>query len=141
MTRAKKNDIKPITEKILLSEEYADKYDAYSSITDAFEYRIQNDGFTQENLATLLGVSKGVISRRLNGSANLTLKTLSNMATALRCKLIINLKPYEEIPENNYIPEYTDINSKFNTRPNKTKAKVQWINTYQDTIDSHNQWN
>ncbi len=114
MTRVK-DKIEPISEKILLSEYYANKYDAYGSMIDAFEYRSQKDGFTQGTLVSLLGVSKGVVSRWLNGSANLTLKTLSNMATAMKCRLIIAFEPYDEkLPKRNWQSPY------------ETEAEVQW---------------
>jgi len=125
MTHAKNDEIQPIQKRILLSEEYDDKYDAYSEITDAFEYNSKKNGLNQDKLAKLLGVSKGVISRRLNGSANITLKTLSNMATAMRCKLIIKLQPYDELQQSNYISPY-DLINKSGERRTETKAITQW---------------
>lgn len=41
------------------------------------------DGITQEQVARRLGVHKGVISRRLKGESNLTLRTVGEMAWAL----------------------------------------------------------
>lgn len=120
-----KNDIKPITEKILLSEYYANKHDAYNSMMDAFDSRIENDSFNQETLAALLGVNKGVISRRINGSANITLKTLSNMATALKCRLNISFQRYEELPKRNWQSPFENINSRFYKV--ETGADVQWL--------------
>lgn len=126
MTQGKsdmKNSIVPIPEKILLSEYYANKHDAYNSMMEAFDSRVENDDFNQEALATLLDVNKGVISRRINGSANITLKTLSNMATALKCRLNINFQRYEDLPKKNYNSPYENLNARF---AKNTKAAVQW---------------
>ena len=112
MTKGK-NSITPITERILLSEYYDNKHDAFHSMMDAFDLRAEKDGLNQEMLAELLGVNKGVVSRRLNGSANITLKTLSNMATALKCRLNISFQPVEELPKRNYKSKYEGINAHF----------------------------
>lgn len=108
-----KNKISPIPEKTLLSEYYANKHRAYNSMMDVFDELAEKEGLTQENLATLLCVNKGVVSRRLNGSANITLKTLSNMATALKCKLSINFQPVRSLPKRNYKSKYEGINALF----------------------------
>jgi transcriptional regulator with XRE-family HTH domain len=128
MTHARKNNLEPISKKSFLNDEYANKYDIYGEIVDAFELRAKSDDFTQDTLAKLLGVNKGVVSRRLNGSANITIKTLGNMATALRCRLLVKLQPYEDVSPRNYQSEYHGINSKFP----ETGAIAQWSATGTD---------
>ena len=127
-----KNDINPIPEKVLLSEYYANKHDAYNSMMDAFDKRVENDNFNQETLAVLLGVNKGVISRRINGSANITIRTLSNMATALKCRLNISFQRYEDLPRRNYYSQFEGINRKFPTL--KTTAEITEISSKNECI-------
>jgi len=131
MTVAKQKAKKtPIPEKVLLSEYYANKHRAYNSMMDVFDERIENEGLTQEDLAVLLSINKGVVSRRLNGSANITLKTLSNMATALRCKLNVNFQPVERLTRANGYSLLEGVNSKFSIV--ETGARTQWSATGTD---------
>lgn len=77
-----------------LMEEYYDHlHEAYDAMRTAFKQR----GITQDEIAKRLGVDKALISKRLNGQENLTLKTLSFMATAMECKLCVEYVPYEMI--------------------------------------------
>ena len=69
----------------------------------AFEAR-SDKGLTQDDLACTLAVDKALISRRLNGEDNLTLKTCSFMATAMRCRLVVSFQPYEDVAGRNYFP-------------------------------------
>ncbi|MEQ1706403.1 MAG: helix-turn-helix transcriptional regulator, partial [Rickettsiales bacterium] len=133
-----KNNIEPISEKKLLSEYYANKHRAYNSMMDIFDNRVENNGFNQDVIAILLNVNKGVISRRLNGSANITLKTLSNMATALKCKLNINFEPLEKLQRKNYYSPFENINSMFPT--SKTTAETTEISSKDERITIDVQW-
>jgi ribosome-binding protein aMBF1 (putative translation factor) len=82
----------------LLDEYYAALHSAYDSLLRAFRFRSQF-GLTQDDLANRLGVDKGLISKRLRGRENFTLKTLSAMASAMDCRLLISFVPYEEVGE------------------------------------------
>lgn len=74
----------------------------------AFEQRNLEDGLKKTDIAERLGVHKSVISRRLNGSSNITLEVLSDMCRALDYIPDINLKKIEEIcKNNNQLYEYT----------------------------------
>ena len=61
------------------------------------------DAFTQSGFmgktkpALCLNCDKSLISKRLNGTANLTLKTLSFMGTAMECRLKINFVPFAQV--------------------------------------------
>jgi transcriptional regulator with XRE-family HTH domain len=57
---------------------------------------------SQDQLAELLGVHKGLISKRLKGSENLTVKTLSQMGTAMKHRLIVSYQPYDSVGTSNY---------------------------------------
>lgn len=77
-----------------LWEEYSTNlHGAYNAMRRAFKW----SGLSQDDVAQRLGADKGLTSKRLNGRANLTLKTLSFMASALGCRLTIEFTPYEEV--------------------------------------------
>ncbi len=77
-----------------LWEEYSTNlHGAYNAMRRAFK----RSGLSQDDIAHKLGTDKGLMSKRLNGSKNLTLKTLSFIASALGCRLTIDFTPYEEI--------------------------------------------
>jgi len=88
--------------RVLLDDYYANLHIAYNSMSDAFQYRAHTGGLTQDELAQRLNVDKGLISRRLNGTENLTIKTLSFMGTAMGCRLNISFVPYEQMGSSNY---------------------------------------
>jgi len=69
---------------------------AYGSMRNAFRMRAR-EGLTQDGVAEMLGVDKSLVSRRLRGEENLTLKTLSFMATAMKCRLSMSFVPYEHV--------------------------------------------
>lgn len=102
LTKTKRNDLKAINTKILLQNFYSALHAAYNSMLKAFRKREEDSGFSQESIAILLNVDKALISRRLRGIENLTLRSLSYMATALNCRLIVKFEPNEEIVKANY---------------------------------------
>jgi hypothetical protein len=83
-----------ISENELLEDYYDNLHAAYNCMREAFQMRASL-GLTQDNLAESLSVDKSLISRRLNGSENLTLKTFSFMGSAMKCRVIIQYIPYE----------------------------------------------
>jgi transcriptional regulator with XRE-family HTH domain len=82
-----------LPEGVLWEEYYTNLHQAHRLLRATF----LKSGLTQDQLAAKLGVSKSLISKRLNGEANLTLKTLSFMASALNCRLQIEPIPYDEV--------------------------------------------
>jgi transcriptional regulator with XRE-family HTH domain len=86
----------------LWQDYYANLKGALSSMRRIFRLRAAT-GLTQDHIAISLNVNKSLVSRRLTGEENFTLKTLSFMASAMRCRLQIRFRPYEEVGEgNNY---------------------------------------
>jgi transcriptional regulator with XRE-family HTH domain len=71
---------------------------SHKSMVSAYKDWSSKNNLNQDDLATSLGVDKGLISRRLKGSINLTLKTLSHMASAMDCKLSISFEHYDKMP-------------------------------------------
>ena len=89
-----------------LREDYYDNlHTAYNNMLSAFSNRSEQ-GITQDDLAARLNVDKSLISRRLNGRENLTLRSLSYMASAMECRLIIQFQPFEDIPKSNQFSSY-----------------------------------
>jgi transcriptional regulator with XRE-family HTH domain len=86
-------DGKAIDENVLWEDYYENMHDAY----DEMRRLIRRRCITQDQLAARLNADKGLISKRIHGSKNLTLKTLSFLATALQCRLAINFVPYDEV--------------------------------------------
>lgn len=82
-----------IPTEVLWDDYYANLHGSYNSMRAGFTM----SGLTQDDLACALDVDKSLISRRLNGSENLTLKTLSHMGSAMGCRLTINFVPYSMI--------------------------------------------
>jgi transcriptional regulator with XRE-family HTH domain len=88
---------------MLWQDYYANLKTALSSMRQMFKTRAATDRLTQDEIAASLNIDKSLVSRRLNGEENFTLKTLSFMATAMRCRLQIRFRPYEELGHgNNY---------------------------------------
>src|SRR4051794_15316108 len=63
----------PIPKEELWDDFYANLHMAYGSLKDVFD----RSGETQDEIASRLGCDKSLVSKRLNGRENLTLKTLS----------------------------------------------------------------
>jgi transcriptional regulator with XRE-family HTH domain len=99
MTAGKKGD--RIPEPILAEDYYDNLHRAHASMRDAFALRA-SEGLSQDDIAAMLNADKALISKRLKGLENLTLRTLSYMASALTCRLLILFQPHEEIPASNY---------------------------------------
>ena len=94
-----------LPEDVLLDDYYACLHDAYNSMRDAFEARARDKKLTQENIATQLDVDAGLISRRLSGTENISLRTLSNMGSAMQCQVTVKFRPYEEVGSTNFYKE------------------------------------
>lgn len=82
-----------LKDRYLWEEYYINLHKAYNSMRQIFK----RQNFSQDELAQKLGIDKALISKRLRGSENLTLKTLSFMASAMECRLVINFVPYEKV--------------------------------------------
>src|SRR5580700_5697222 len=94
-----------ITDADLREDYYDNLHTAYNNLLSAFSNRSEQ-GVTQDDLAARLGVDKSLISRRLNGRENLTLRSLSYMASAMECRLIVLFQPFEAIPKSNQFSSY-----------------------------------
>lgn len=86
-----------LSKDLLWQDYFANLKTALASMRGVFKIRSRNDGLTQDDIAVALNINKSLISRRLNGEENFTLRTLSFMASAMRCRLQIRFRPYEEL--------------------------------------------
>ena len=86
-------DGRPISNGDLWEEYSTNLHGAYNAMRRAF----QRSGLSQDALAIKLDADKGLVSKRLHGKENLTLKTLSFMASAFGCRLFVQFVPYDEI--------------------------------------------
>lgn len=85
---------KPIPERELVADYFDNMHRAYTALHNTFKL----SRLTQDALAILLGgTDRGLISRWLSGKCNLTLKTLSRLASAMQCALIIEFRPFDQM--------------------------------------------
>lgn len=68
----------------------------HDQLYQAFNKRAEEDGLTKTALADKLGVHKSLITRKFNGTSNLSIRTLSEMAWALKHHPEFTMKAYEE---------------------------------------------
>jgi len=92
-----------LSKETLWEDYYANLKTALFSMRQMFRLRSDTEKLSQDDMAARLDINKSLISRRLKGEENFTLKTLSFMASAMRCRLQIRFRPYEELGHgNNY---------------------------------------
>jgi transcriptional regulator with XRE-family HTH domain len=58
---------------------------------------LQEDGFTQKDLADRLGMDPGLLSRRLKGEQDMRLETLSDLGRGLGCRIDVSLVPLTQV--------------------------------------------
>ena len=61
-------------------------------VTEALVEQLEKEGITRSQLAARLGRSKGFVSQVLAGRRNLTLRTIADVADALRCRMKIRVQ-------------------------------------------------
>jgi transcriptional regulator with XRE-family HTH domain len=90
-----------IEDAVLAEEYYIALHEAYHNLRERF-ILCREAGLTQKAIAARLGWDKGVVSRRLHGRDNLTLKTIAAMATAMDSRLKLQVVGYDNLPSANY---------------------------------------
>jgi transcriptional regulator with XRE-family HTH domain len=111
-----------IPQSVLWDDYYENLHGAYNAMRGRFAM-CAADGLTQDDLATMLDVDKSLISKRMNGNENLTLKTLSFMGTAMGCRLTVRFVPYEQLGRSNYY-SVTPLHGLITTTANTGGASV-----------------
>ena len=67
------------------------KSSIFHQLITTFLRKQKEEGLTRTTIARRLGVSPSLITRRLDGDANMTLETLSHLAHAMNCRIETNL--------------------------------------------------
>src|SRR4051812_45158002 len=86
-----------IGEDIFAEEHHESKHALYNSLMGAFKA----SGLTQDELAELTGIDKSTISKILRGRRDVSIKTGSRLAAAMRNRLLPEFKPYGDIGNSN----------------------------------------
>ena len=94
----------------------------------AFEKREKEEGLTKSDIAERLDVHKSVISRRLNGTGNITIEILSDMARVLACKPEIKITPYEDIVSDNHDASYDCLTKTYSEESSRVQKNVYFSN-------------
>lgn len=68
-------------------------YRLVDSVSDQIAEFMERGGITRTALAAKLGVSKANVTKILAGDANLTLKTLARVLTALDADITVDIRP------------------------------------------------
>jgi len=89
----------PISKRELLAYQADVKGSIFRQIRQTFA-RLKQDGFTQKDLATRIGMNEGQLSRRLRGDYDLRLETLSDLARGLGCRIDVKLTPLPGLAAN-----------------------------------------
>jgi Helix-turn-helix len=90
--------LEPIPLSVIWDDYYEALHVAYNALRETFE----NSGLSQDELSELSGIDKSLISKRLNGSENLTIKTLSHMGSAMGHRVVVGYQPYDMCGTTNY---------------------------------------
>lgn len=61
------------------------------SVNEQIQSKMEAGGTTRAELAKKLGVTKAYVSRTLNGTPNMTLRTLVSVASVLGCRVSVTL--------------------------------------------------
>ena len=101
MTRNDRSRRERIPEDVLAEHWFDIRHAAYEELLQAF-HEAQKTGLRQDDIATRLGRDKGFISRCLRGEGNITLRTMSNIARAMDCRLDVRLTPLDTPPRANH---------------------------------------
>lgn len=87
--------------------------DAKSKSAGRFVRRVQKElqaalsrsGLRQQHVAERLGIDRSIINRRLTGQANLTLRSISDLAWAMDHEVVFSLKPKTLVVAGNEHPK------------------------------------
>jgi len=91
-----RTEAKPIPRRELLAYQADVKGSIFRQIRQRFA-RLKECGFTQKDLADLINMDRGQLSRRLRGDYDLKLETLSDLARGLDCRIDVRLTPLTDL--------------------------------------------
>ncbi|MFD2233336.1 helix-turn-helix domain-containing protein [Phaeospirillum tilakii] len=73
------------------------RHETYKKLDALFRRLAVERGLTQKAIAEILGVSESLISKRLNGQANMTMDTLCDLARAMGARLQADVVLLEDV--------------------------------------------
>ena len=88
-------EIVTLSKERLADDYYESLHSAYNSMLEAYKWRAESIGLTQDDIASRLDVDKSLISRRFKGEDNMTLRTFCAMASAMDYRVLIRFRPCE----------------------------------------------
>ena len=89
MPRSQKGTLERLQEKIRT----ADRGWFFAAVADKVAERRQEKGFSQRELAEIVGTTQSAIARLERGGRPPRIDTLLRIADALECDLVVDLKP------------------------------------------------
>jgi len=89
MARAAKSSLERLQERIRT----ADRGWFFAAIADNVAERRQEKGFSQRQLAEIVGTTQSAIARLERGGRPPRIDTLLRIADALECELVVDLRP------------------------------------------------
>ena len=95
--RAMNDDNNEATQVIPASVFWDDYYESLHIAYNALRQAFNDSGLTQDELAIRTGIDKSLVSKYLNGSENLTIKTLSQMGAGMNYRLVVAYQPYDQL--------------------------------------------
>ena len=87
-----------IPEEKLAEYWYEIRHQLFEELREVF----RKSGLRQDTIASRLGRDKALVSRWLTGQENLTLRTMSNIARSMNCRLNVGVQPLSQLALANY---------------------------------------
>jgi len=95
-----------ISRRELLAYQADLKSSIFRQIREMFSY-LKLNGFTQKTLADKITMDKGQLSRRLKGTYDLRLETLSDLARGMDCRIDVQIMPLSYVFDSAPTAEYS----------------------------------
>ena len=125
----------------VLNDEYHEILsNAYRSLREAFAKRAA-EGWSQDEIAARLGVDKSLVSRRLNGRENLTLRTLSQMATGLDYRLFLQFVALENLVATTKSNFFHTTDRDITVRPPRRDSRTATAGPKIEIVSNPELWN
>ncbi|MBT8340056.1 MAG: helix-turn-helix transcriptional regulator [Desulfatitalea sp.] len=85
--------------------------DLIIQVTESFCKILENENIKRKDLAELLGKTKGFISQILNGTSNVTLRTISDIAQVLGHRVDFKIHKKNQVPKRDTFYQDWDENT------------------------------
>ena len=113
--------------------------DVHQELYDAFARRAKKDGLTKSALAEKLEINKSLVTRKLNRTSNLSIRSLAELAWALDYLPKFSMTALEDINSNQPTwNEIYSINQTSTSSINKWQRQVNERTTSTGAVVTHN---